>query len=125
MSQILAIAIFKGGSGKTTSAVNIAACLSSLGRKVLLLDLDQQAQATKHLGIDPNKVNPNLFHVFMRQVPTSLAVKATEFSFDIIPGNSLLAAIEQSLEEGDEPLLRELLSSLRDSYDYIILDCPP
>lgn len=125
MGQIITVSIFKGGTGKTTSAVNLSASLAQLGRRVLLVDLDQQASATKHLGIDPERINPNLFHVFLRQVPASLAVQRTEFGFDIIPGNGLLAAIEESLEEGDEAILSEILAGQKDAYDFVIIDSPP
>lgn len=124
MGKILSVSIFKGGAGKTTTAVSLAAALRLRGNKVLLVDLDQQAQATKHVGIDPEKVNPNLFHVFMRQVPVQLAVHPTDFGFQSLPGNSLLAAIEESMENGDEPLLGQLLSPLKTEFDYIVLDNP-
>jgi chromosome partitioning protein len=125
MAKTLAISIFKGGAGKTTTAVNLAAALSQLGARVLLIDLDQQASATRHLALDPDNENPNLYHVFKRMVPAGTAVKDLPFGFSIIPGNSLLAAIEEALEEGDETLLRDLMAGLKDQYDYIILDSPP
>ena len=125
MGKIIAISIFKGGAGKTTTAVTLAAALSQRGARVLLIDLDQQASATRHLGLDPEDENPNLYHVFKRQVPATTAVKDLPHGFSIIPGNSLLAAIEEALEEGDETLLRELLAGVKDQYDYVILDSPP
>lgn len=125
MTKIISISIFKGGTAKTTTAVNLAHALSTLGQRVLLIDLDQQASATRHLGIDPEKENPNLFHVFMKQVPASLAIKKTPFGFDTIPGNSLLAAIEESLEAGDEQLFKELIAGIVPEYDFVILDSPP
>src|SRR3989344_3388290 len=125
MAKILAISIFKGGTAKTTTAVALAGALAKLGAKTLLIDLDQQASATKHVGIDPERENPNLFHVFMKQVPASLAVKDSPFGFKVIPGNSLLAAIEESLEEGDEGMLKDLIGGLKDDYDFVVLDSPP
>jgi chromosome partitioning protein len=125
MPKVISISIFKGGTGKTTTAVTLASALSDLGKKVLLIDLDQQASATRHLGIDPEKENPNLFHVFMKQVQPGLAVRDSKFGFKIIPGNSLLAAIEESLEAGDENMLRELIEGVKQDYDYVILDSPP
>ncbi len=125
MAQVISISIFKGGSGKTTTAVSLAAALAQIGAKVLLLDVDQQAQATKHVGVDPEKANPNLFHVFMKQVPASLALRQTEFGFSIIAGNSLLAAIEESMERGDEHLLADFIAPLRPEFDYVLLDTPP
>lgn len=125
MAKVISISIFKGGTGKTTTAVSLASALSDLGKKVLLIDLDQQASATRHLGIDPEKENPNLYHVFMKQVPTNLAIKDTAFGFKMIPGNSLLAAIEEALEAGDEGMLKGLIEGVKADYDYVLLDSPP
>jgi chromosome partitioning protein len=125
MGKVLSISIFKGGAGKTATAVSLASALTQLGAKVLLIDLDQQASATRHLGLDPEQENPNLYHVFKKQVTASTAVKQLSHGLSIIPGNSLLAAIEEALEEGDEPMLRDLIAGLRDEFDYIILDSPP
>jgi len=125
MAKVISISIFKGGTGKTTTAVTLSAALANLGKRVLLIDLDQQASATRHVGMDPEKENPNLFHVFMKQVPASLAVKETKFGFKIMPGNSLLAAIEESLEAGDENMLRNLIEGVKQDFDYVILDSPP
>ena len=93
MATIITISIFKGGTGKTTTSVSLAAALSQLGKKTLLVDLDQQASATRHLGIDPEQENPNLFHVFMKQAPAHLAVKETKHGFSVISGNSLLISL--------------------------------
>ncbi len=125
MTRVISISIFKGGTGKTTTAVSLASALAGLGKRVLLIDLDQQASATRHLGIDPEKENPNLYHVFMKQVPAGLAVKDTKFGFKIIPGNSLLAAIEEALEPGDEGMLKSLIEGIKQEYDYVLLDSPP
>jgi chromosome partitioning protein len=125
MAKIISISIFKGGTAKTTTAINLSHALAVLGKKVLLIDLDQQASATRHIGIDPEKENPNLYHVFQKQVPASLAVKDSKFGFKIIPGNSLLAAIEEALEEGDESMLKNLISGILPEYDFVILDSPP
>lgn len=92
---------------------------------MLLIDLDQQASATRRLGLDPEHENPNLYHVFKKQVTARTAVKTLSHGLSIIPGNSLLAAIEEALEEGDEPMLRDLIAGVRDDFDYIILDSPP
>lgn len=125
MSKVIAFSIFKGGTGKTTSAVNTAAALAEAGKKVLLVDLDQQASATRYVGIDPDRINPTFYHVFLKQVPASVVKQTTNFGFDVLPSSSLMAAIEESLERDDEILLREILSSLHDEYDYILVDSPP
>ena len=125
MGKTIAVSIFKGGAGKTTTSISLAAALAQLGAKVLLADLDQQASATHHLGLDPEVENPNLYHVFKGMVPASTAIKELPFGFSILTGHSLLAAIEEALEEGDEGLLREKLEGLKHDFDYIILDSPP
>ncbi|MBZ0282467.1 MAG: ParA family protein [Anaerolineae bacterium] len=125
MAKVIAFSIFKGGTGKTTSAVNTAAALAELDKRVLLVDLDQQASSTRYVGIDPNQVNPAFYHVFLKQTPASVVLRQTAFGFDILPASSLLAAIEESLEPGDEVLLRNILKPLQDEYDYILVDTPP
>jgi chromosome partitioning protein len=124
-AKVISFSIFKGGTGKTTSAVNAAAALSQAGKKVLLIDLDQQASATRHLGIDPEPITPNLYDVFVRKVPISLARRKTEFGFDLVPGHSLLAAVEEALEPGDEGLFKEFIAGVLPDYDFVLVDSPP
>jgi chromosome partitioning protein len=125
MAKIISFSIFKGGTGKTTSTVNTAAALAQCHKRVLLVDIDQQASSTRYVGIDPERVNPSFYHVFMRQVPASVVLQHTPFDFDVLPSSSLLAAIEESLEAGDEVLLRDILLPLKEQYDYILIDTPP
>lgn len=125
MAKVISFSIFKGGTGKTTSTVNTAAALAELHKRVLLVDLDQQASSTRYVGIDPDQVNPTFYHVFLKQVPASVVRQRTAFGFDILPSSSLMAAIEESLEAGDEVLLRDILKPLQDEYDYILVDTPP
>ena len=126
MANVLSISIFKGGCGKSTTAVNLAASLSYLGASALLIDLDQQASATRHLGVNPEETNPTLFHVFQKQATCLEARKSTDYGVDLIPGHPLLAAVEEALEEGkDEMLLTELIEDIKPKYDFIILDTPP
>jgi chromosome partitioning protein len=125
MGKILSVSIFKGGTGKTTTAVTLSSALAKLGARVLLIDLDQQASATRHVGLNPENEVMNLFHVFKKQIPASLAAKALPYGFKIIPGHPLIAAVEAAMEEGDETMLKDLIFGLKDEYDYIILDNPP
>lgn len=125
MGKVLSISIFKGGAGKTASAVSLSSALTSLGARVLLIDLDQQASATHHVGLDPDNENPNLYHVFKKQVTPITAIKQLEHGFSIMPGSGLLAAIEAAMEEGDEGMLKDLISGIKDQFDYVILDSPP
>lgn len=124
-AKTISFSIFKGGTGKTTSAVNAAAALAQEDKRVLLVDLDQQASATRHLGIDPEPLSPTLYDVYVRKTPISLVRQKTAFGFDLVPGHPLLAAVEEALEPGDENLLREFLAGVRPDYDFILLDSPP
>src|SRR3972149_8790515 len=124
-AKTISFTIYKGGTGKTTSAVNTAAALAELGKKVLLVDLDQQASATRHGGISPGDLQYNLYPVFYQNVPASVVRKKTAFGFDLLPSSSLMAAIEESLEPGDERILRDRLSPLKGEYDFILVDTPP
>jgi chromosome partitioning protein len=122
--KIVSFSIFKGGTGKTTSAVSTAAALVKKGKKVLLVDLDQQASATRYLDLDPEQ-SPNLYEVFMGTKPAQLAIKKTSFNIDVLPSHVLLAAIEEALEPGDELKLSQILTPLKPSYDFILVDTPP
>jgi chromosome partitioning protein len=124
-AKIIACSIYKGGTGKTTTAVNLAGALAERNYKVLLVDIDQQASATRYLGINPEEMKYNLYHVFYQNVPAGVVRRETPFGIDVLPSSSLMAAIEESLERGDENILRERLDPLRDDYDYILIDTPP
>ncbi len=122
--KVISFSIFKGGTGKTTSTVNTAASLMKKGKRVLLVDLDQQASATRYLDLDPDQ-SPNLYDVFMGTKPAQLAVRKSKFNIDVLASHVLLAAIEEALEPGDEFKLMEILNPLKPSYDYILVDTPP
>jgi chromosome partitioning protein len=122
--KVVTFSIFKGGTGKTTTSVNTAAALAKRGKKVLLVDLDQQASATRYLDLDP-EASPNLYQVFMRAVPAPLAIRKTKYNVDVISSHILMAAIEEALEPGDELKLSEMLTPLKPSYDFILIDTPP
>jgi chromosome partitioning protein len=122
--KVVSFSIFKGGTGKTTSAVNTAAALVQKGKRVLLVDLDQQASATRYLDLDPDQ-RPSLFEVFNGSKPIALAVRQTQFGIDMLTSTVLLAAIEEALEPGEELRLSDLLTPLKADYDFILIDTPP
>src|SRR5438874_7023813 len=99
--KVVSFSIFKGGTGKTTSTVNTAAALVKKGKRVLLVDLDQQASATRYLNLDPEQ-SPNLYDVFMGTKPAALAIRQTKFQIDVLSSHPFLAAIEEALEPGEE-----------------------
>jgi chromosome partitioning protein len=126
MAQTISFSIFKGGTGKTTSSVNTASALAEKGKRVLLVDMDQQASATKYLAIDPDTTGVHTYNSFMNNAPLRLAIQHTGFGFDLIPSHELLSAIEAMMESGkDEGMLREKLDNLQDEYDFILIDTPP
>jgi chromosome partitioning protein len=122
--KVVSLSIFKGGTGKTTSTVNLASALVQKKKKVLLVDLDQQASATRYLDLDSER-SPNLYEVFMGIRPAALAIRKTSIGIDMLSSHVLLAAIEEALEPGDELKLSELISPLKAEYDFILIDTPP
>src|ERR671933_343301 len=116
--------IFRGGTAKTTSTVNTAASLVKKGKKVLVVDLDQQASATRYLDLDP-EASPNLYEVFMGTQQAPLAIRKTKHGVDVLSSHVLMAAIEEALEPGDEVKLSDLISPLKPLYDFILIDTPP
>ena len=122
--KVVSFSIFKGGTGKTTSTVSTAAALVKKGKKVLLVDLDQQASATRYLDLDPEQ-NPSLYEVFLGAKSIQSAIRQTKYGIDVLPSHVLLAAIEEALEPGDELKLSELLNPLKQQYDFILIDTPP
>ena len=122
--KVVSFSIFKGGTGKTTSAVNAAAALVRKRKRVLLVDLDQQASATRYLDLDPEQ-SPNLYEVFLGVRPAALAIRKTKAGIDVLASHVLLAAIEEALEPGDELKLSDLLRPLKPTYDFILVDSPP
>jgi chromosome partitioning protein len=122
--KVVTFSIFKGGTAKTTSTVNTAAALAKKGQKVLVVDLDQQASATRYLDLDP-EASPNLYEVFMGTQQAPLAIRKSKLGVDCIASHVLMAAIEEALEPGDETKLSDLITPLRQSYDFILIDTPP
>jgi chromosome partitioning protein len=84
-ARVISFSIFKGGTGKTTSAVNTAAALAEKGQRVLLIDLDQQASATKYVGIDPDQVDVHAYHSFTQNTPLGAAARECDFGFGCAP----------------------------------------
>lgn len=128
MGRIIALANQKGGVGKTTSAVNIAASLGVLGNRVLLVDLDPQGSATSSLGIAKKSLRYTVADILIGGCRAADAILSTAFQgLEVLPANITLAATEYDLLEGEgaESHLRNVLLPLKPDYDYIILDCPP
>ena len=126
MGKIIAIVNQKGGVGKTTTAVNLAAALTALGKKVLLCDFDPQANATSGLGVDKKKIKKSVYHVAIGECVAQEAVVHTQFA-DILPSSADLAGAAVELITLPEPdkCLKKALLPLKNSYDVIFIDCPP
>ena len=128
MPRVLAVVNQKGGVGKTTTSVNLAAALGRAGKRVLLVDLDPQGNATMGSGVDKRTISRSVYHVLLGLGDISVTrVRAEKGGYDLLPANRDLAGAEVELVElqGRETRLKAALERVADDYDFILIDCPP
>lgn len=132
MSRVITVAMQKGGVGKTTTTINLAAAMSQLGQRVLAIDLDAQGNLTQHCGFDPENIQPTVYDIFKAEMDgyaykTMTAVYETDEGFHLLPSQPELSLIELSLMNtlSRERVLETILEEIRPYYDYILIDCNP
>ena len=128
MAKVIAIANQKGGVGKTTTSVNLSACLGELGQRVLLIDIDPQGNATSGLGIDKGKIEKSIYDVLVDDIPIKDTVIGTEVdNLKVLPATIQLAGAEIELvaSMSRETKLKKAIDKIKNEYDFVIIDCPP
>ena len=128
MGRIIAIANQKGGVGKTTTAINLSACLAESGQKVLTVDFDPQGNATSGLGIEKGEIDKTVYDLLVGECDIEeCLISNMQENLDLLPSNVDLAGAEIELLEieNKESLLKTYLSKIQNNYDFIIIDCPP
>ncbi|WP_251386813.1 ParA family protein [Mediterraneibacter agrestimuris] len=128
MGRIIAIANQKGGVGKTTTAINLSACLASLGKKVLSLDLDPQGNMTSGLGVDKDEIENSVYNLIIGECGIEECIcKDVIENLDVLPSNINLSAAEIELIGVDdkEYIIKNAMEKVKNKYDFIIIDCPP
>ena len=128
MGKIIALANQKGGVGKTTTSMNLAASLATLEKRVLLIDADSQANASSGLGVDLSTVECSIYECVINGVDVHEAIYTTDIErLDVIPSNINLvgAEVEMLNFEGRERIIKRMLAPLSEEYDYILIDCSP
>lgn len=126
--KVIAIANQKGGVGKTTTSVNLSACLADLGKKVLLVDLDPQGNSTSGFGFDKTKIKQSIYDVLVNDTPVEGVILKTKIeNLMVLPATIQLAGAEIELVSimSRETKLKRVLDKIKYNYDYIIIDCPP
>ncbi len=121
--KIISVSNNKGGVGKTTTTVNVAAAMQILGKKIMVIDMDHQGQSTYHLGINPNKITESVFDVLKGEINYKDVI-VNRNGIDVIPSNPDLRGIEFLAMPAKEFLLKEAMEELS-GYDYVLIDCPP